>query len=253
MTVEAPLFELDNLCVGPIGHDADGNGGHPATSVVRDVCLVVNPGEVHAVIDPVGSRAAVLASTLLGSPKHEVLAGSIRLWGDDVTDWGADVRAKAGMFLAFQNPQPVPGVGMLGLMAQAVAARSANQVSIPELHQSMVDWMQRLGLDPALADARPISEVSERDAALSELLQMAVLEPDVAIIDQTSAGQTGTGLALDAVRAIAHGIREVTTARPALGVVLLTHDQRLVNDLQPDHVHVMADGRINSHNPWCTQ
>ncbi len=252
MTVEAPLFELDNLCVGPIGHDAGGNAGHNtgrlSTNVVSGVCLVVNPGEVHAVIGSEGSGASALASTLLGSPQHEVLAGSIRLWGDDVTDWDTDVRAKAGMFLAFQNPQPVTGVGMLALMTQAVAARSANHVSVPELHQSMVDWMQRLGLDPALADARPLSEVSTRDAALSELVQMALLEPDVAIIDQTSAG-----LDVDEVRTIAHGIREVITARPMLGVVLLTDDQHFIKDLQPDHVHAMVDGRINSHNPWCTQ
>ena len=188
---------------------------------------------------PNGSGKSTLASTLLGSPEYEVTSGSIELQGDDITDWPTDVRAKAGIFLAFQYPQEIPGVSVIQFLRQALSARKGIDLSVLELRLATMDWMKRLGMDSSFVDRYLNEGFSGGEKKRNEIMQMAILEPELAILDETD-----SGLDIDALRIVAKGIREVRADRPQMGVVLITHYQRLLDELQPDHVHILVDGRI---------
>ena len=188
---------------------------------------------------PNGSGKSTLASTLMGSPEYEVTAGTITFQGDDVTDWPADERAKAGMFLAFQYPQEIPGVSVIQFLRQALSARKGIDLSVLELRLAAMEWMQRLGMDSSFVDRYLNEGFSGGEKKRNEIMQLAILEPALAILDETD-----SGLDIDALRIVAKGIREVRADRPEMGVVLITHYQRLLDELAPDHVHVLMDGRI---------
>ena len=209
------------------------------TEILRGVTLALQPGEVHAVMGPNGSGKSTLAQTLLGSPEYEVTSGAIHLRGDDITTWEADVRAKAGMFLAFQYPQTIPGVSVTQFLRQAVSARKGIDMSVLEIRFSLVEWMARLGMDASFAERHLNDGFSGGEKKRNEVLQMALLEPEVAILDETD-----SGLDIDALRVVATGVNEVRKDRPDLAVLVITHYQRLLDYLQPDHVHVLANGRI---------
>jgi Fe-S cluster assembly ATP-binding protein len=227
--VSTPLFEIQDLHV----EAEDG------TQILKGVSLTVGAGEVHALMGPNGSGKSTLASTLLGSPEYQVTSGSIRFRGDDVTDWDADVRGKAGMFLAFQYPLEFPGVSVLNFLRQAVLARRGDEISVLDLRKSMLRWMDRLGMDAKFADRYLNEGFSGGEKKRNEILQMALLEPDLAILDETD-----SGLDIDALKIVAHGVQEVRADRPELGVLAITHYQRLLDHLQPDHVHILIDGAI---------
>ena len=188
---------------------------------------------------PNGSGKSTLASALLGSPEYEVTAGRIRFQGDDITDWGADVRGKAGMFLAFQYPQEIQGVSVLNFLRQALSARKGIDLSMLELRLAIMEWMARLDMDPSFADRYLNEGFSGGEKKRNEILQMAILEPEIAILDETD-----SGLDIDALRVVAKGVQEVRAARPELGVLAITHYQRLLDELHPDRVHILIDGRI---------
>jgi len=188
---------------------------------------------------PNGSGKSTLASTLMGSPEYEVRAGTVLFQGDDVTDWPADERAKAGMFLAFQYPQEIPGVSVIQFLRQALSARKGIDLSVLELRLATMDWMKRLGMDSSFVDRYLNEGFSGGEKKRNEVMQMAILEPELAVLDETD-----SGLDIDALRIVAAGIREVKADRPQMGVVLITHYQRLLDELQPDHVHVLIGGRI---------
>ena len=227
----APLFEIDGL------HVATADGG---AEILRGVDLVVGAGEMHALMGPNGSGKSTLAATLLGSPEYEVTSGSIRFKGEDITSWPPEVRGKAGLFLAFQYPQEIPGVSVRNFLTQALQARKGTDVSSIETYMTMVEWMERLSIDSALMDRHLNEKFSGGEKKRNEILQMAVLEPDMAILDETD-----TGLDIDALRIVASGLQEVRAERPELGVLAITHFQRiLTSGLQPDRVHVILDGRI---------
>ncbi len=226
-----PLFEITDLRVGP----AD----QPDAEILKGLTLTVNPGEVHALMGPNGSGKSTLASTLMGSPEYTVHSGAVRYHGDDITDWGPDVRGKAGIFLAFQYPQEIPGVSVIQFLRQALSARKGIDLSVLELRLSIMEWMKRLGMDSSFADRYLNEGFSGGEKKRNEVLQMAILEPELAILDETD-----SGLDIDALRTVASGIREVRKDRPELGIVLITHYQRLLDELAPDHVHIMVDGRI---------
>ena len=227
---DAPLFEVEGL------HAATADGG---IEILRGVDLTVGAGEVHALMGPNGSGKSTLANVLLGSPDYIATSGSIRFRGEDVTEWPADVRGKAGMFLAFQYPQEIPGVSVINFLRQALSARKGIDLSILELRLAIMEWMERLDMDPNFADRYLNEGFSGGEKKRNEILQMAILEPEMAILDETD-----SGLDIDALRVVAQGVQEVRNDRPELGVLAITHYQRLLSELEPDRVHVLIDGRI---------
>ena len=226
----APLFEIRGL------HATPTEGG---TEILKGLDLTVRRGEVHAIMGPNGSGKSTLASTLLASPEYQVTAGQILFQGDDITTWPTDIRAKAGIFLAFQYPQEIAGVSVMQFLRQAASARSGIDLSVLELRLSAMEWMKRLGMDSSFVDRYLNEGFSGGEKKRNEILQMAILEPELAILDETD-----SGLDIDALRTVANGIREIRSERPDLSLVLITHYQRLLDELRPDCIHIMIDGRI---------
>ena len=228
----APLFQIEDLHARPTGVP-------DAPEILRGIDLVVQAGEVHALMGPNGSGKSTLATTLLASPEYEVTRGRILFKGDDVTTWDTDIRGKAGMFLAFQYPQQVQGVSVINFLRQALSARKGIDLSVLELRLSIMEWMERLDMDPSFADRFLNEGFSGGEKKRNEILQMAILEPEVAILDETD-----SGLDIDALKVVAQGVQEVRRDRPELGVVAITHYQRLLDHLEPDVIHILIDGRI---------
>ena len=162
---------------------------------------------------PNGSGKSTLATTLLGSPEYEVTGGRILFKGDDITNWDTEVRGKAGLFLAFQYPQQVQGVSVINFLRQALSARKGIDLSVLELRLAIMEWMERLDMDPSFADRFLNEGFSGGEKKRNEILQMAILEPEVAILDETD-----SGLDIDALKVVAQGVQEVRRDRPELGV-----------------------------------
>jgi Fe-S cluster assembly ATP-binding protein len=226
--VSTPLFEVSGLHVSVEGHE-----------ILKGVDLAVEPGRVHALMGPNGSGKSTLANTLLANPDYEVTAGSIRFKGSDITDWPTDVRGKAGLFLAFQYPEEIPGVSVINFLRQALSARKGIDLSVLELRLAIMDWMKRLDMDPAFGDRYLNEGFSGGEKKRNEILQMAILEPEFAVLDETD-----SGLDIDALKVVARGVQEVRADRPELGVLLITHYQRILDYLKPDVVHILVDGRV---------
>jgi Fe-S cluster assembly ATP-binding protein len=227
--VTAPLFQVEDLHVSVQGEP-----------ILKGVDLTVRTGEVHALMGPNGSGKSTLANTLLGNPDYEVTSGRILLKGEDITAWPTDVRAKAGMFLAFQYPEEIPGVPVVRFLQQAMAARRGiEDFSVLEARVAIMQWMNVLGMDPAFGDRYLNEGFSGGEKKRNEILQMAVLEPELAILDETD-----SGLDIDALRTVAKGVNEVRARQRDLGVLLITHYQRILDELRPDVVHILIDGRI---------
>ena len=229
--VTAPLFEIEDLHVRTAGPDG--------AEILRGVDLTIEAGEIHALMGPNGSGKSTLASVLLGSPDYEVTGGRIRFKGDDLADWGPDDRGKAGMFLAFQYPQAIPGVSVINFLRQALSARKGIDLSVLELRLAIMEWMERLDMDPSFGDRYLNEGFSGGEKKRNEILQMAILEPEMAILDETD-----SGLDIDALRVVAKGVREVQADRPDLGLLVVTHYQRLLDEIRPSHVHLLIEGRI---------
>ena len=235
MTAAQELFRVEGLHARP----ADPQPGASPDEILRGLDLVVGAGEVHAIMGPNGSGKTTLGTTLMGSPEYEVTAGRIVFKGDDITDWPTDERAKAGMFLAFQYPQEIAGVSVIQFLRQALSARKGIDLSVLELRLATMEWMKRLGMDSSFVDRYLNEGFSGGEKKRNEIMQLAILEPELAILDETD-----SGLDVDALRTVARGIREVRTDRPEMGVVLITHYQRLLDEVTPDHVHILVGGRI---------
>jgi Fe-S cluster assembly ATP-binding protein len=229
-----PLFEIRDLHVS--------TADEHRVPILNGVDLTVARGELHALMGPNGSGKSTLASTLLGSPEYQVTSGQILVNGDDITAWPTDVRGKAGMFLAFQYPQEIAGVSVLNFLRQALSARKGIDLSMLELRLSIMEWMERLDMDPSFADRYLNEGFSGGEKKRNEILQMAILDPEIAILDETD-----SGLDIDALRVVAKGVQEVRGARDELGVLAITHYQRLLDELHPDQVHILIDGRIVEH------
>jgi Fe-S cluster assembly ATP-binding protein len=224
----APLLEIRDLHVST--EDIE---------ILRGVNLSVNTGEIHALMGPNGAGKSTLAGALMGNPVYTVTSGSILLDGQDVTAWGADVRSKAGLFLAFQYPESIEGVSVTQFLRQAIAARTEEDVSVLEVRVLMTEWMERLGMDKSFASRHLNQGFSGGEKKRNEILQMALLKPRVAVLDETD-----SGLDIDALRVVGRGVHAVRDERPELGVLAITHYQRLLDELIPDFVHLLVDGRI---------
>ena len=223
-----PLFAIEGLHVSAEGHE-----------ILKGVDLTVRPGEVHALMGPNGSGKSTLANTLLGHPDYMVTAGRVRFKGEDITEWSTEARGKAGIFLAFQYPEEIPGVSVVQFLRQALSARKGMDLSVLELRVAIMEWMGRLGIDPSFGDRYLNEGFSGGEKKRNEVLQMALLEPEFAILDETD-----SGLDIDALRVVAKGVQEVRTDRKDLGVLVITHYQRILQYLEPDIVHILVDGRI---------
>jgi len=209
------------------------------TEILRGVDLTLAEGQIHALMGPNGSGKSTLASTLLGNPAYRVTAGSILFRGQDVTAWPTDVRGKAGLFLAFQYPEEIAGVSVIQFLRQAVSARVGEDRSVLEVRMSMLEWMKRLGMDPVFGERYLNEGFSGGEKKRNEILQMALLDPELAVLDETD-----SGLDIDALRIVADGVQTVRKERPSLGVLLVTHYTKILELLRPDAVHVLVDGRV---------
>ena len=225
----APLFELTDVHIST----ADG------IEIVKGVDLTVNAGEVHALMGPNGCGKSTLASALAGSPDYEITSGQVKLHGDDIADWDPDVRARAGIFLAFQYPQAIPGVSVRNFLQQAVQARTGEDVSTIDIYMSLTEWMDKLNMDTSFMDRFLNEGFSGGEKKRNEILQMALLKPEMAILDETD-----SGLDIDALQVVAEGVDAVREEVPNMGVLTITHYQRLLDRLKPDHLHAMHDGKI---------
>ncbi|HUQ62161.1 MAG TPA: Fe-S cluster assembly ATPase SufC [Acidimicrobiales bacterium] len=227
--MSTPLFEIEGLHVSVAG-----------TKILKGVDLTVRAGEVHALMGPNGSGKSTLANTLLAHPDYQVTSGTVRFRGEDITSWATDVRGKAGIFLAFQYPEEIPGVSVRQFLRQALGARKGiDDLSVLEVQLALNEWMGRLGIDPLFGDRYLNEGFSGGEKKRNEVLQMAILEPEFAVLDETD-----SGLDIDALKVVAHGVQEVRSDRPDLGVLLITHYQRILRYLEPDIVHILVDGRI---------
>ena len=210
------------------------------TEILRGVSLSVDSGELHALMGPNGSGKSTLAKTLLGDPAYRVTAGQILVRGEDVTAASTDERAARGVFLGFQHPEEIPGVSVLNFLRQAMAARKGiSDLSILEVRMALLDWSARLGMDDRFTQRYLNEGFSGGEKKRNEILQMALLEPEVAILDETD-----SGLDIDALRVVAEGITQVRAAREELGILLITHYRRILDHLTPDRVHILLDGRV---------
>ena len=224
-----PLFEINDL------HASAEDG----TSILNGVDLTINKGEIHALMGPNGSGKSTLASVLLGSPEYSITKGSIRFRGEDITSWSTEMRGKSGIFLAFQYPHEVAGVSVINFLRQALSARKDMKMSVLELRLSIMEWLERLNMDPSFAERYLNEGFSGGEKKRNEILQMAILEPEMAILDETD-----SGLDIDALTTVANGVSKVRQENPDLGVLTITHYQRLLDHLDPDFVHVILDGQI---------
>src|SRR5205809_2859249 len=228
------LLELKNL------HVALEDG----TEIVKGVDLAVSPNEVHAVMGPNGSGKSTLAYALMGHPAYEITDGQIFFEGEDVTELGADERAQRGLFLAFQYPHAIPGVTVTSFLRSAInAVRKARNdgrddpIAIPEFRKELLAQMDRLRVSRELASRYLNDGFSGGEKKRVEILQMAMLRPRMAVLDETD-----SGLDIDALRIVAKGVQELVG--PEMGALVITHYQRILDYITPDHVHVFVDGRI---------
>jgi Fe-S cluster assembly ATP-binding protein len=228
------VLKLKNLHVGL----EDG------TEIVKGVDLSVDLGETHAVMGPNGSGKSTLAYALMGHPGYEVTEGEIMIDGENVIELGADERAQRGLFLAFQYPHAIPGVTVTSFLRSAInslrkarAGGEEDPVPIPEFRKELMASMERLRVPREMASRYLNEGFSGGEKKRIEILQMAMLRPRIAILDETD-----SGLDIDALKVVATGVRDLVG--PDMGALLITHYQRILNYVEPDFVHVLVDGRI---------
>ncbi len=223
---DAPLLSIENL------HVSAGD-----VAIVKGLDLTINRGEIHALMGPNGSGKSTLANVLLGHPDYVVTKGRVLYKGEDIAEWGPAQRGQAGMFLGFQYPEEIPGVTVVNFLRAALSNRTGTEYTILELRLKVMDVMKELGLDGSFADRYLNEGFSGGERKRNEVLQLAVLEPEFAVLDETD-----SGLDIDALRTVANGVKKVATEDR--GFLIITHYQRMLDYITPDIVHIFIDGRI---------
>ena len=213
------------------------------TEIVKGVDLKISSGEVHAIMGPNGSGKSTLAYAIAGHPAYEITEGRIVLDGADITEARADERARAGLFLAFQYPHAIPGVTVTNFLRQAInATRKAraggdDPIPVPEFRKELLAQMDRLKVSRELASRYLNDGFSGGEKKRVEILQMAMLRPKIAVLDETD-----SGLDIDALKVVAGGVQKLVG--PEMGALVITHYQRILNYIKPDFIHVFVGGRI---------
>ncbi len=211
--------------------------------ILKGVDLTINPGEIHALMGPNGSGKSTLAYALMGHPSYEVTAGEAIFKGENVLEMDPDERAKLGVFLAFQYPVAIPGVSVANFLRSAINARRKDEdpedkgIPVVEFRNLLKEKMDLLEMDHEFAGRYLNEGFSGGEKKRAEILQMATLEPEIAILDETD-----SGLDIDALKVVASGVNAL--AGENLGVLVITHYQRILNYIKPDHVHIMLEGKI---------
>ncbi len=212
--------------------------------ILKGIDLLVKQGEVHALMGPNGSGKSTLAYTLAGHPAYEPTAGQVLFDGEDLLEMDADERSRAGLFLAFQYPAAVPGVTLAKFLRQTINSRRKavdpddSGISIPAFRRLLTDKMEMLGIDPKFAGRYLNEGFSGGEKKRVEILQMATVEPKIAIMDETD-----SGLDIDALRIVSEGANRLRDEFD-MGLLVITHYQRILNYIKPDYVHIMLDGRL---------
>jgi Fe-S cluster assembly ATP-binding protein len=220
------MLKIENLQV-----EIDGQ------EIVKGLDLEVGKGEIHAIMGPNGSGKSTLANVLMGHPRYEVTGGSVTFQGEDVFELEPDERAKLGMFLAFQYPSEVPGVSVANFLRTAINSVREEELSPMEMYRLLQEKMSIMQMDPKFAERYLNEGFSGGEKKRNEILQMLMLDPRLAIMDETD-----SGLDIDALQVVARGINELRG--PEFSAVIITHYQRILRYIEPDHVHVMLDGRL---------
>ncbi len=224
--VETPLLVIDNLHASVEG-----------TEILKGVTLTINAGETHAIMGPNGSGKSTLANVLMGHPSYEVTQGTIAYKGEDITETAPEVRGQAGMFLGFQYPEEIPGVSVVNFLRAALSNRTGTDYTVLELRIKVMEAMRDLGMEATFADRYLNEGFSGGERKRNEVLQMTVLEPDFAVLDETD-----SGLDIDALKIVAEGVERLRDENR--GFLIITHYQRMLDYITPDVVHVFLDGRI---------
>jgi Fe-S cluster assembly ATP-binding protein len=206
--------------------------------ILRGVDLNVSRDEVHALMGPNGSGKSTLANTIMGHPSYEVTEGSITFQGEDVTNADPEDRSRAGLFLAFQYPVAIPGVSVANFLRMAINARREEPITVKEFRNELKTAVEMLDVDRAFTSRHLNDGFSGGEKKRAEILQMAMLRPEVAVLDETD-----SGLDIDALRTVAEGVNRLQ-AEQGLGALIITHYQRILHYVKPQFVHILMDGRI---------
>jgi Fe-S cluster assembly ATP-binding protein len=210
------------------------------TEILKGVSLEIDAGEIHAVMGPNGSGKSTLAKVLAGHPGYEVTRGTVTFQGEDLLEMEPDERAREGVFLAFQYPVEIPGVSIANFLRTAVQARKGDEeVDLFEFQQQLMDRMSLLEMDTSFATRSVNAGFSGGEKKRNEILQLAMLEPTLAVMDETD-----SGLDIDALKVVSEGVNRLHAERADMGILLITHYQRLLDYIRPHRVHVMVQGRI---------
>jgi Fe-S cluster assembly ATP-binding protein len=220
-------LQIRDLHVSTDGHE-----------ILRGVDLDVSRGEIHALMGPNGSGKSTLANSLLGHPAYEITHGSISFMGEDITEAEPHDRAKAGLFLAFQYPVAIPGVSVANFLRMAINAKREEPIGVKEFRTQLAHAVDLLDVDRSFTSRHLNDGFSGGEKKRAEILQMAMLVPDVAVLDETD-----SGLDIDALRTVAEGVQRLHEEQ-GLGVLIITHYQRILHYVKPDFVHILLDGRI---------
>jgi Fe-S cluster assembly ATP-binding protein len=225
-TGQDPLFVIEHLQVSIEGKE-----------ILKGVSLSINRGEVHALMGPNGSGKSTLANTLMGHPRYKVTGGRVLFKGEDILGLRPDQRAQRGLFLAFQYPTAIPGVTMVNFLRASLKAVRGSDVPVREFRTMLKETMDLLKVDESFARRYVNDGFSGGEKKRAEVLQLGILRPEMAVLDETD-----SGLDIDALRTVAEGVSALMG--PGMGVLIITHYQRILNYIKPDFVHVMFGGRI---------